>query len=250
MSGDVHVQFCERPGVRFPRATHLVILCQGPAAEALAVVRRWMQALKLTLNETKTRTCDATQEHFDFLGYTFGPMVHRPTGRTYVGAQPSRRAMARLRERVRGILRPGNQAPWPEVVRQVNRVVGGWQRYFSYGTVSRAYWKPGQVPAVPRPWLPDASAQAPWARDAALHSGTGSSTTTACFIWAQRIVPPGRMPCRETSPRAVCWKTARTVRRALAGNRVWPVGLRRRPKGCDETHPRPVAAAPAFDSTG
>ena len=25
MSGDVHVQFCERPGVRFPRATHLVI---------------------------------------------------------------------------------------------------------------------------------------------------------------------------------------------------------------------------------
>ena len=22
MSGDVHVQFCERPGVRFPRATH------------------------------------------------------------------------------------------------------------------------------------------------------------------------------------------------------------------------------------
>ena len=26
MSGDVHVQFCERPGVRFPRATHLVDL--------------------------------------------------------------------------------------------------------------------------------------------------------------------------------------------------------------------------------
>ena len=68
MSGDVHVQFCERPGVRFPRATHLVILCEGRAAEALTVARRWMQALKLTLNETKTRTCDATQEPFDFLG--------------------------------------------------------------------------------------------------------------------------------------------------------------------------------------
>ena len=95
MSGDVHVQFCERPGVRFPRATHLVILCEGRAAEALTVARRWMQALKLTLNETKTRTCDATQE-------PFGPMVHRPTGRVYVGAQPSRRAVARLRERVRG----------------------------------------------------------------------------------------------------------------------------------------------------
>ena len=26
MSGDVQVRFCERPGVKFPRATHLVIL--------------------------------------------------------------------------------------------------------------------------------------------------------------------------------------------------------------------------------
>jgi RNA-directed DNA polymerase len=121
-------------------ADDFVILCQGSAAEALAVTHRWVRALKLTLNETKTRTCDATQEPFDFLGYTFGPTVHRPTGRTYLAAQPSRQAMARVRARVRGILRAGNQAPWPEVVRQVNRVVGGWQRYFSYGTVSRAYW--------------------------------------------------------------------------------------------------------------
>ena len=44
--------------------------------------------------------------------------------------------------------------------------------------------------------------------------------------------------------------SSRPYRRALAGNRVWPVGLRRRPKGCDGSHPRPVAAAPAFDSTG
>ena len=32
MSGDVHVQFCERPGVRFPRATHLAVLGRAPAA--------------------------------------------------------------------------------------------------------------------------------------------------------------------------------------------------------------------------
>jgi RNA-directed DNA polymerase len=121
-------------------ADDFVILCQGTAAEALAVTYRWMHMLKLTVNETKTRICDATQTPFDFLGYTFGPTVHRPTGRTYLAAQPSRTAMARLRTRVRGILCPGNQAPWPEVVRQVNRVVAGWQHYFSYGTVSRAYW--------------------------------------------------------------------------------------------------------------
>jgi RNA-directed DNA polymerase len=121
-------------------ADDFVILCQGTAADALALTRRWMRTLKLTLNEAKTRICDATQTPFDFLGYTFGPTVHRPTGRTYLAAQPSRKARARLRTRVRGILRPGNQAPWPEVVCQVNRIVTGWQHYFSYGTVSRAYW--------------------------------------------------------------------------------------------------------------
>ncbi len=36
MSGDVHVQFCERPGVRFPRATHLT----GPARARLTVAVR------------------------------------------------------------------------------------------------------------------------------------------------------------------------------------------------------------------
>lgn len=121
-------------------ADDFVILCQGTAVEALAVTECWTRALKLTLNEQKTRICNATQTPFDFLGYTFGPTVHRPTGRTYLAAQPSRGAATRLRGRVRKILRPGNQAPWPEVVRQVNRVVSGWHRYFSYGTVSRAYW--------------------------------------------------------------------------------------------------------------
>jgi RNA-directed DNA polymerase len=121
-------------------ADDFVILCRGTAGPALAVTRRWMTNLKLTVNEQKTGLRNARQETFDFLGYTFGPMVHRPTGRTYLAARPSRKAMARLRERVRGILTSRNIAPWPEVAQQVNRVVSGWQRYFSYGTVSRAYW--------------------------------------------------------------------------------------------------------------
>ena len=230
-------------------ADDFVILCRGTAAEALAVTQRWMRALKLTLNEKKTRVCDATQAPFDFLGYTFGPTVHRPTGRTYVAAQPSRKAMARFRVRVRGILRPGNQAPWPEVVADVNRVVRGWQRYFSYGTVSRRTGV-GQVPAPARTPLPPASAQTPWARDAAVSGGEDSSATTVSLVWLPRIGPRGRMPWRETSPRAVCWKTARTVRRALTGNRAMVVGIEASPERMRRrTHPRPVAMAPAFDST-
>ena len=75
MSGDVHVQFCERPGVRFPRATHLVILIDG--------YRRWrwlettvykrlleeLATLDVELNRDKTRRVDlAKGESFTFLG--------------------------------------------------------------------------------------------------------------------------------------------------------------------------------------
>jgi RNA-directed DNA polymerase len=122
------------------RPTLLVILCRGTAGQALAVTRRWMASLKLTLNEAKTGVRDARRECFDFLGYTFGPAVHRPTGRTHLAVRPSRRAVARLRDRVRAILATGNTLPWPEVVAALNRILRGWRHYFSYGSVTRAYW--------------------------------------------------------------------------------------------------------------
>jgi RNA-directed DNA polymerase len=121
-------------------ADDFVILCRGTAAQALAVTRCWMGKLKLTLNEKKTCLRDARRETFDFLGYTFGPSVHRPTGRRFLAAQPSKKAVARLRERVRPILTPGWPGTWKEVTRDVNRILRGWGSYFSYGTVSRAYW--------------------------------------------------------------------------------------------------------------
>jgi RNA-directed DNA polymerase len=121
-------------------ADDFVVLCRGTAAKALDVVRRWMGSLKLTLNEKKTCLRDATKETFNFLGYTFGPTAHRPTGRRFLGASPSRKAVARLRDRVREILSPSNQASWEDMVVRVNSVLRGWAAYFSYGSVARAYW--------------------------------------------------------------------------------------------------------------
>ena len=57
MSGDVHVQFCERPGVRFPRATHLVVGCQrkADADQFLHDLRERMSQFALELHPDKTR---------------------------------------------------------------------------------------------------------------------------------------------------------------------------------------------------
>src|ERR1700681_3513200 len=67
-------------------ADDLVILCRkGKAEEALHQLRALMGKLKLTVNEEKTRICTVPEDEFDFLGYTFGRMYMRTTGKAHLG---------------------------------------------------------------------------------------------------------------------------------------------------------------------
>jgi RNA-directed DNA polymerase len=120
-------------------ADDFVVLCRYGAAEVLAQSRRWFAQMGLTLNEQKTRVCDGRHESFTFLGYTFGPMRYRKDGHWYLGAAPAKKAVKRIKGRIRQILRPTNQEPWEEVVVDLNRVLRGWARYFAYGTRLVAY---------------------------------------------------------------------------------------------------------------
>lgn len=119
-------------------ADDFVILCRHGAAEVLETTRRWMTGIGLALNEDKTRLRDARCDAFDFLGYTFSPMYSPRTGGRYNGVRPSKKAVASMRDAIRHRLRPGNQAPWKDVARTLNRTVRGWCGYFSYGTVTKA----------------------------------------------------------------------------------------------------------------
>ena len=72
-------------------ADDFVICCRGRAEEALAAVKRLMEIMKLTLNETKTRIASLPEDSFDFLGYTFGRRYSRRTGGAFIGIAPSKK---------------------------------------------------------------------------------------------------------------------------------------------------------------
>ena len=120
-------------------ADDFVILSRGHAREALAWTRQVMGRLGLTLNEAKTSVREARQESFDVLGYSFGPHWFRKDGHWYLGASPSKRSVSRLKAKVRGVLGPGNHAPWPEVRDQLNSMLRGWSHSFDHGTRMPAY---------------------------------------------------------------------------------------------------------------
>ena len=120
-------------------ADDFVILSRGKAAEALHWTRQVVARLGVTLNEAKTSIKQARKESFNFLGYTFGPHRYKKDGHWYLGASPSKKAVARIKEKVGDHLVRSNTGTWEEVRDRLNQMVGGWSAYFSYGTLTGAY---------------------------------------------------------------------------------------------------------------
>jgi RNA-directed DNA polymerase len=122
-------------------ADDLVILCRrGNAEAALTRMRKLMETLKLTVNEEKTRICRVPESNFDFLGYTFGRLYKRTTGKAYLGMRPSKKSIQRMVETVHALT--AANTTWQEttqVVQELNRALRGWANYFQVGSVSRAY---------------------------------------------------------------------------------------------------------------
>ena len=148
MSGDVHVRFCERLGVRFPGPTHLVVMAptESKAKEALRQIQFVMSKLGLVLHPEKTRMVDLRRGKgsFVFLGCTIRKKrsILRNPRAYYMHRWPSPKATKRLRDRVREIT--GKRASGEDVkqiIAKLNPVLRGWGNYFRSGTTAREFLK-------------------------------------------------------------------------------------------------------------
>ncbi|MFZ5641542.1 MAG: group II intron maturase-specific domain-containing protein [Bacillota bacterium] len=111
--------------MKFPRATHLLILCRTreEAQFALEVARDLLNRVNLRLSPEKT-VISSFQEGFDFLGFHFGK---RHVG---VGKKLLKAFYAKVREATR---RNQGNVPVERVIKQVNPKIRGWANYHRHG---------------------------------------------------------------------------------------------------------------------
>ena len=112
--------------MRFPRATHLIVLCSTPqeANRALGLVKKTLAELKLELHPTKTRL-STFWSGFEFLGFRF--QAFHLTVRSA--------SIEKFKARVRMLTRRQQGRNVEAVLRDLNAVIRGWAQYFGVAQV-------------------------------------------------------------------------------------------------------------------
>jgi group II intron reverse transcriptase/maturase len=141
---------CAHLGTLVRYADDFVVMCDTTAAveEARRRVSTVLTRLGLELHPEKTRLVDLSRgrEGFDFLGCHLrkrmsGPVWERTRRRVYyLHRWPSRRAMARVRARVRDLTsRARSREDLRRVIADMNRVLRGWAQYFRTGNAATKF---------------------------------------------------------------------------------------------------------------
>ena len=131
--------------MRFPRATHLVVLvssrsdCDWLFGAVEKRLREELAKLQVEVNEEKSRKIDlAKDEIFGFLGFDFRRVLsHKGAWRPNLTPKMKKRTalLAKLKE----IFRRFISQPAGRVVELINPILRGWVRYFAIGNSSRCF---------------------------------------------------------------------------------------------------------------
>ena len=195
-------------------ADDFVILCRpGRATEMKARTQRWLESRGLKLNEEKTKVVNIRAPHakMNFLGFTLNYRTSPRSHRAYPHVEPSSKAQASLREKVRGVLSRSSHWREPsEVVGELNMKLRGWQGYYHYANSSGVFGKL-------RRWTNERLARWHWRKHGSSRSlWTQHNPTKIAEAYRLHQLPLRAAWCNRQAPgeqarKAGCGKTARPV---------------------------------------
>jgi len=129
--------------VRFPGATHLVILVNDNykwlTAAAYKRTVQELEKLKVKINIQKTKTVDLTLgETFSFLGFVYRRVKTRK-GKWAVIIIPKIEARTALLRKLKEIFNRYRSQPVSRVIYLINPILRGWVNYFRIGNSSKCF---------------------------------------------------------------------------------------------------------------
>lgn len=119
-------------------ADDLVIMTKYQAEKFLRELKENLSKLKLKVKEAKTRTLDAKEETFDFLGFEFKKAwTHTEPKRRAAIFFPSHKSELAIKEKIRKVTNPSRPLGVERVVEELNPVLRGWVNYFRIANSSK-----------------------------------------------------------------------------------------------------------------
>ncbi len=123
-------------------ADDFVVLCKADVHQPLALVKKVLNRLDLSLNATKTRIVDSHEERFVFLGFAFQMKRGFKSGRLYPHTEPAKKSIDKIKAEVRRITRRENSTiPIEDIISMLNKKLVGWSGYFHYRNSSTSFTK-------------------------------------------------------------------------------------------------------------
>ena len=140
-AADGPAQFANARLVRY--ADDFVVLARWMGPRIVAWLERTLeQDLRLTVNRTKTQVVrlHGAKTSLNFLGFTLRYDRDRfGRERRYLNVVPSKRALARVRDKLRDLTSRRTNRSLVETIGAVNTLLRGWAAYFRYGYPRAAF---------------------------------------------------------------------------------------------------------------
>ena len=127
-----------RNGIKIVRyADDFVLMGKQIGTQIKEQLKSLLKRMGLSLNEEKTRTVEARQESFNFLGFTIRyDKDLKDSKKRYWNIIPSRKSEQKLRDKIKSYLDAHGHYNGKQVSEDLNKILRGWLNYFDIKGVS------------------------------------------------------------------------------------------------------------------